>query len=145
MGKDKNKWYAAGLCFECQGCGDCCSGPEEGVIWVTQKEVEFVADFLKITPDEFSQRYTRHIGVRRSIIEEPYSKDCIFLEKVNGKKCCAIYPVRPNQCRTWPFWSSNLESPQTWNEAACKCGGMNRGKKFSFDEIEKRRKQKQWW
>ena len=83
--------------------------------------------------------------MRTSIIENPVTKDCIFLQKNGGKKICRIYPVRPNQCRRWPFWSENLASANKWNEAAQKCNGINKGKLYSFEEIEKIRKSKKWW
>ena len=49
---------------------------------------------------------------------------------------CSIYLVRPLQCRTWPFWSSNLTSAEAWNRAAKTCPGMNRGKRCEFATIE---------
>ena len=57
-------------------------------------------------------------------------------------RVCMIYPVRPTQCRIWPFWSENLASTNTWNKAAQKCPGVNRGRHYSFEEIEKIRKKK---
>lgn len=141
----KTPWYAAGLCFECTGCGNCCSGPGEGVIWVTKPEIERIADYLQLPVEEVRQRYMRRIGLRVTIIEEPQSKDCIFLEQQGDKKLCRIYPVRPNQCRTWPFWPANLDHPDHWNEATQNCPGMNRGRRFSREEIEALRKQKKWW
>jgi Fe-S-cluster containining protein len=141
----KTLWYADGLAFECQQCGRCCAGPDEGRIWVTRPEVELIADFLKISPGEFRRKYLRRLGLRSSIIEQPITKDCIFLQKIDGQKKCVIYPVRPNQCRSWPFWPSNLAKPAAWNAAAQKCPGINRGKKHSFEEIQQIRKKKKWW
>jgi len=139
------KWYVAGLHFECTECGDCCSGPEEGVIWITKPEIELAAEFLKITPEEFRKTYTKRAGLRTTIIEQRTTKDCIFLREVKGKKQCMIYSVRPNQCRTWPFWANNLTSPNTWNETLQKCPGINRGKLYNFEEIEKIKKTTKWW
>ncbi len=141
----KIPWYAAGLHFECTGCGNCCSGPGEGFIWCTAPEIKFIGEFLKLPQDELRRRFLRKVGYRTTIIEEPYSKNCIFLKTENCGKQCQIYSVRPNQCRTWPFWASNLKNPHTWNESARSCPGMNRGKMFSMKEIDKLRKQKSWW
>lgn len=141
----QNNWYIAGLNFKCSQCGSCCSGPEQGCIWVTKQEIEFIAEYLKITVSELRKKYLKRYGPRTSIIEQPVTKDCVFLLMENGVKRCQIYPVRPNQCRTWPFWLSNLESINTWNNAAQKCGGINRGRYYSFDQIEKIRKSKKWW
>ena len=142
-------WYIAGLHFECQQCGACCAGPSEGYIWVTRPEIKLIADFLKMTPAEIRRKFLRRVGLRLTVIEERSTKDCIFLNRelhgLHGKqKGCMIYPVRPRQCRIWPFWPSNLKSPETWNETAKKCPGINRGRFYSYEEIEKIKSQK-WW
>ena len=131
-----------GLHFECAQCGNCCSGPGEGCIWVTKKEIKLIADFLKITESQFRDEYIKRIGWRTTIVEQPATKDCIFLRKTDGQKKCVIYPVRPNQCITWPFWTTNLTNPKAWNKANQKCPGINRGKLYSFEQVEKIRKKK---
>jgi Fe-S-cluster containining protein len=146
MPKDRKfMWYAGGLHFECQQCGGCCSGPGEGYIWVTRPEIEFIADYLKISPSQLRWEYLKRIGLRTTIIEHRDTKDCIFLEKIDGQKRCIIYPVRPSQCRIWPFWPENIKSPDAWNKAAQKCSGVNKGRLYSFEEIEKIRKSRKWW
>jgi Fe-S-cluster containining protein len=142
---NKTAWYIAGLHFECLECGNCCSGPGEGYIWVTRPEIEFIADFLKMSIEEVRQKYLKRLGLRTSIIEHATTKDCIFLQDVDGQKKCMIYSVRPSQCRSWPFWSENLTSPNAWNEVARKCPGINRGRLYSYDEIQKIRKNQKWW
>lgn len=142
--KKKNCWYIGGLHFGCARCGRCCSGPGEGYIWVTRPEIYLIADYLKIPASELRHRYLKRLGMRHSIIENPNTRDCIFLERVGDEKKCTIYPVRPNQCRTWPFWSSNLAGSHAWNEATQRCEGISRGRYYTFDEIEKIRKSKKW-
>ncbi len=141
----KAPWYIAGLHFECVQCGRCCSGPAAGYVWVGRKEIKLISDFLKETVGQVRQKYLRRIGLRTSIVEEPNTRDCIFLKKINDQRICMIYPVRPNQCRTWPFWPSNLTDADAWNRAVQKCRGINRGRVHSFKEIEKIRKNKKWW
>lgn len=138
-------WYCGGLHFECQQCGNCCSGPAEGYIWVTRPEMELIADFLKTTVKQLRHKYLKRSGLRATILEQKNSNDCVFLQKANQQRTCMIYPVRPNQCRTWPFWPENLTNPDGWNRAARRCGGISRGKCYGFEEIEKIRKQKKWW
>jgi Fe-S-cluster containining protein len=142
LGKNKTLWYAGGLHFECQQCGACCSGPNQGYIWVTRPEIKLIADFLKIEPNQLRQNYLRRVGFRTTIIEQPSTKDCVFLRRIDSQKECVIYPTRPNQCRAWPFWPENLVNADAWNKAAQKCGGINRGKLYSFEEIEKIKKTK---
>ena len=126
-------------------CGACCAGPDEGYIWVTKPEMELIAKYLDEPVEQLWSKYLKRMGKRATIIEEPLSRDCIFLTDATGQKSCAIYPVRPNQCRTWPFWPDNLTTPNDWNRAAMKCPGINRGRLYSFEEIEKLKKQKTWW
>ncbi len=143
--RKKKLWYAAGLHFECQGCGQCCSGPDEGYIWVTRAEVERIADLLKVSQGQLRRQYLCRVGFRSSIIEDPVTKDCIFLETSGGKKGCRIYSVRPSQCRNWPFWPSNLVNPNTWNRAGQRCSGINRDGHHSFERIEEIKSNKKWW
>ncbi|MFQ6036966.1 MAG: YkgJ family cysteine cluster protein [Sedimentisphaerales bacterium] len=142
---NKTPWYIAGLHFECMRCGRCCAGPSEGYIWVTKPEIELIANYLKITTAELRHKFLRRAGLRTTIIEHHATKDCIFLQESGGQRRCIIYPVRPSQCRTWPFWPSNLANPAAWNETAQKCPGINRGRLYSYEEIEKMKTKKKWW
>ena len=141
----KHSWYIGGLHFECIECGNCCSGPDEGYIWIKKPEIELLAKHLNVPVEKLREKYLKRMGLHTTIVEKPKSKDCIFLKSVEGKKICSIYPVRPNQCRTWPFWFGNILNPNTWNRSGRKCPGINRGRLYTFEEIEEIRKQKQWW
>ena len=143
--KKRNPWYIGGLHFGCQGCGGCCSGPGEGFIWVTRREIELISDFLEMSVGDFKSLYLRRVGLRTSIVEHDLTKDCIFLENVDGAKTCAIYSVRPSQCRNWPFWPANLASAKAWNQSTRKCPGVNRGKFHDRAEIERIKKMRKWW
>lgn len=134
----KPPWYAGGLAFECQQCGRCCSGPEEGYVWVSDVEIPQIAAFLKITPEEFRRRYCRRVSGRTTIVEQPRTRDCAFLAPHGQSRGCGIYSVRPAQCRTWPFWQHNLQEPDDWARAGRRCRGVNRGKRFGVEDIEAR-------
>ena len=136
----KDKWYAAGLAFECQQSGNCCSGAP-GFVWVTKAEVRAIAKYLGRSDQWLSKEHLRRVGLRLSLTEHA-DGDCVFLERRNGATFCRIHEVKPTQCRQWPFWDSNLKSPETWNEAAQKCPGMNRGKRHDFVQIESVRLQR---
>lgn len=114
-------WYAEGLAFECTGCGNCCSG-SPGYVWVNEQEVEAIAEYLKIPIDKFRKTYLRQKEGRFALVELKYKNyDCIFLK--DNK--CSIYPVRPVQCRTYPWWIANLSSKEAWENAAKTCEGMH--------------------
>jgi len=132
----QRKWYAGGLHFECQKCGNCCSGPAEGYIWVTGTEIERIADYLQMPVEEVRSKYLRRVRLRISIIEHESTKDCVFLRTSDGHKTCMIYPVRPAQCRSWPFWRENLTDQQAWERARRKCPGINGGRIYSPGEIQ---------
>ncbi len=133
----KPPWYVAGLAFECVQCGRCCAGPEEGYVWVTDVEISEIARRLGITATETRRQYVRKACHRMTIVEDAVSRDCIFLKpRPCGGKGCSIYPVRPAQCRTWPFWPINLSSPDAWARSSVRCGGMNRGRLHAVEEIE---------
>jgi len=132
--KTKTKWYKDGLRFECTQCGNCCSGPP-GYVWVTPEEIEAIAAYLDRPDGTLDKTHLRRVGFRRSLTERP-GGDCVFLDRRDGKAFCSIYPVRPQQCRTWPFWDSNLASPQSWEDATRTCPGMNHGRHYEFVAIE---------
>lgn len=137
--KDERPWYREGLRFECTQCGDCCTG-EPGYVWVDQQEIEALARRMQMDVDVFERKFVRTVGVRKSLVE--YSDgDCIFLDPET--RGCSVYEQRPVQCRTWPFWDSTLENRRAWKETCDVCPGSGRGKLYSFEEIEIRRKERE--
>jgi len=42
---------------------------------------------------------------------------------------CKVYPVRPPQCRSWPFWKENIRNHLRWQNLAESCPGVNTGKR----------------
>ncbi|GMU33828.1 MAG: YkgJ family cysteine cluster protein [Planctomycetia bacterium] len=143
MAKTKRPWYADGLQFTCTQCGNCCTGAP-GYVYVTPEEVGKIAEFIGSPNGELGPEHLRKVGRKLSLTEDKGSGDCCFLKHVDGKRICTIYPVRPLQCRTWPFWDINLESIDDWNEAAVGCPGMNRGKSYDLVQIEVRLNAKRW-
>ncbi len=128
-------WYKDGLKFKCSGCGDCCTGAP-GYVWVNKAEVEAMAPLVDLTVEEFQEQYTRKIGIRRSL-KEFANGDCVFFD--NESRKCEIYGARPRQCRTWPFWESNLRTPEDWERTCDECPGSGTGKLYQLTEIEELR------
>jgi Fe-S-cluster containining protein len=115
-------WYEKGLHFSCTQCGNCCSGGP-GYVWVSDRDILAISEFLGLAVEDFARRYLRQLTGGISLTEHP-NYDCIFLQRSGGKALCKIYPVRPTQCRTWPFWKQNIESEEHWHHAARRCPGM---------------------
>ena len=114
------QWIGEGLPFQCTGCGKCCTGAP-GCIWVNEEEIQAIAAKLGLPQEVFRARYTEQVDDRVSLIEQPHrNNDCIFLK---GKEC-GIYDVRPTQCRTFPFWPSNVADRQSWEMTAAECEGI---------------------
>ena len=130
-GGGEGVWYAGGLRFQCTQCGDCCSGGE-GYVWVNQEEIDAMASRVGMTPVDFEERYVKRVGVRRSL-KERAGGDCVLLDEKT--RACTAYEQRPRQCRTWPFWDSNLRSPEAWAEAAEACPGCNKGNLVPLETI----------
>jgi uncharacterized protein len=127
-------WYHKGLHFKCTECGKCCTG-QPGYVWVSDKEIEEMARFLQISFETFIQRYIRKVGDRFSLIEHPRTFDCVFLKD----RKCQVYGARPTQCRTFPWWPENLETPEAWKETAERCEGIDHkdATLISLEEIKK--------
>ena len=153
---EPDPWYAEGLSFTCTQCGNCCTGGP-GFVWISDEEVERLAEFLKLTKDEVIDKYCRKIGRRISLNETLMPNgnyDCIFLTEIEPapgagvrqkRRGCSIYPVRPLQCRTWPFWDGNLSSRKAWEISSKRCPGMDKGgRKFAKEEIDALRDAKDW-
>jgi uncharacterized protein len=128
-------WYKDGLRFRCTQCGDCCTG-EPGYVWVNAEEIAAIADFRGDPVEEATGLYTRLTPSGRTLREKP-NGDCVFYEHGRG---CTIYPVRPRQCRTWPFWASNVETPSDWERTCSVCPGSGQGELIPAEEITRRLK-----
>ncbi len=128
-------WFRDGLRFECTRCGHCCTGAP-GFVWINDAELSALAEFLGTPSNDVEKVYTRPASRGRSLREKT-NGDCVFYDKMAG---CTIYPVRPTQCRTWPFWESNLASPQTWKKTCQVCPGSGQGELIDTEEIVRRLK-----
>lgn len=125
-------WYKDGLRFCCTQCGNCCTGPP-GYVWVNGKEMEQIAAYLGDGVARLRSEFVREVGVRYSLRERA-NGDCVFLD-ANTRRC-TIYAVRPRQCRSWPFWPSNLRSPQDWQQTCEFCPGAGQGEMVPLEQIE---------
>ncbi len=128
-------WYANGLSFACTRCGNCCTGAP-GFVWVQPHEIGPLAERTGLSEAEFVRKHTRRIRGRVSLLEHE-NGDCEFLARDgSGRAACLVHDARPLQCRTWPFWESNLQSPRVWEVASRNCPGMNQGTRHALPVIQ---------
>lgn len=130
MGNDL--WYKEGLRFQCLKCGNCCTG-FSGTVRVCDNEIVRLSNRLGLAEEEFRKNYTRGVGRGVVSLIEKKNTDCIFYDE---EKKCTVYADRPRQCRTWPFWRSNVHSPERWKRGAERCPGMNRGRLYGANLIK---------
>lgn len=109
------------LRFACQqGCIRCCD--VKGFVYLSETDVKRAAEFLKLDQAEFEQRYVirfRHV-IR---LRKPLDSQCHFLTEGG----CSIHPVKPTQCRLYPYWPELVETAKAWNEAGKFCPGIGKG------------------
>jgi len=115
-----------GLRFACRpGCTNCCRVP--GFVYITERDLRRIASFLHISAGDFEARYvyrTRH----RLRLRKPRRSQCYFLA-ADG---CRIHPVKPTQCRLFPFWPELVEDRDVWRETAALCPGIGTGPVFQI-------------
>lgn len=78
----------------------------------------------------FRKRYLAEDENGESVLVLKDNGDCAFWD--DG---CRIYPARPRQCRTFPFWKETLVSRKSWEELKDFCHGIDAGKLYSLQEI----------
>ena len=127
-------WYKDGLRFRCTGCVNCCTGAP-GAVWVTDDEIRRIAEHTGKTIGEVRLFHTRLV-VGRTSLTEFANGDCTFFDGETRR--CTIYEARPTQCRTWPFWPGNVETPEAWEAVKKDCPGAGRGDFVALDEITRR-------
>jgi Fe-S-cluster containining protein len=151
-------FYSEGLRFSCTRCSACCRY-EPGFVFLSENDAAFLAAELGLGYAAFVQTYCRWVpwfpletkfstetrspaetrppaaawegGLERLSLKEKSDNDCIF-----WKDGCLVYRARPVQCRTFPFWRSLLDSPESWEWAAGTCPGMGKGVLHSVEHIE---------
>ncbi len=125
---NRSYFFDQGLRFECQRCGACCTG-EPGFIFVNMREIVQIARYISRDPSGFIDEYLYPFRTGYSIKEHDDGR-CLFYQEG-----CTIYPVRPEQCRTFPFWFENLRSLKKWRKVTRECPGIDKGSTYSKEQI----------
>lgn len=134
-------WYADGLRFACTRCGNCCRNHGRyAYVYLAPADVRAIAGYLGLPEAQFLARYCQEENGWISLRMD--SPACPFLEAGNT---CAIYPVRPKQCATWPFWKENLRREVWQGEVKADCPGIDQGELHPREEIERIARETEEW
>jgi len=128
-------FYRDGLRFECTRCSSCCRF-DPGFVFLSYRDLERLVETIGMERELFLRRYCRAVyvnGVYRLSLKEKENFDCIFWEK----GVCRVYEARPVQCSSYPFWADNLRNMDRWNHLENSCPGVNRGRLYVREEIDR--------
>lgn len=114
--------------FQCRTCGECCTG--YGGTYLTEKDIENIANFIDSDKDTFVKTYCSISGGKLLITCGPDGK-CVFFDP---DRQCTIHPVKPKMCRAWPFIENLLKTPGNWELMAQACPGIITG--FTHEQIK---------
>ena len=130
--KDRPFYQRHPLHFECTGCGACCTGGAGEHVFLDTAEARSICEHLNLTWRWFSRRYLTRSADGERVLAMTAKGACVFLRPDGG---CGIYPVRPLQCQTYPFWPEIVSSRAAWRREATRCEGMGRGARISLRQI----------
>jgi len=136
-------------------CGTCCTGLNEGEVYLYKEDLirlanflglkgkkglrDFANKYLKVIDDSF---YWKDKGEQRGKTYRFKSlgfkftgedEHCHFLKE----NICTVHIYRPFQCRSFPFWQMMVSSKKNFDDYTKKCKGLQvlKGKYYSRDEI----------
>jgi uncharacterized protein len=112
------------LHFACTRCGRCCEMPGDYFVFLTEAEGELIRVHRGVSKAWFRRRYLRRLEEGQLVLASGRNDRCIFLD-AQGR--CSIYPVRPVQCRTYPFWPEIAGNERAWHREGRRCEGIDRG------------------
>jgi len=126
-----------GLAFQCQQCSYCCRF-EPGFVFLTNSDIRNLASYFNVSTKAFIKNHCREVyggdGTKISL-KEKKNHDCQYWDEG-----CTVYPARPVQCISYPFWPSILSSEESWQKEAEFCPGIGKGPLLTEEEIHKRMK-----
>lgn len=128
-------WYRDGLNFTCTRCSRCCRH-DSGYVFLSEHDLKRLMAHFGLDRRSFIDRYCVEVDfgfTSRLSLKEQENFDCVFWK--NGG--CTVYEARPLQCRAYPFWPQNMDSPGSWEDLKRECPGINVGRHHSREDIEK--------
>lgn len=120
---------AEGVRFRCTDCGACCSGAP-GKVRVSDEEIRKISAFRNQSEADFRRTEIREVD-GENLLRENANGDCVFF--VQNR--CLIHPVKPRQCRAYPFWFRNVRSEAAWQKTCEECPGIGEGDLYHPEQI----------
>ncbi|MFA5569830.1 MAG: YkgJ family cysteine cluster protein [Sphaerochaetaceae bacterium] len=129
-------FYEQGLRFTCQDSCYYCCGVEPGFVFLTKSDLRRLSEFLSLSKEDVIRAYCRKVpfgSFSYISLNEKKNHDCIFL---HDQKKCSVYQGRPTQCKTYPFWSTIVDSQESWSREKEYCPGINVGQLHTKEDID---------
>jgi Fe-S-cluster containining protein len=103
-------------------------------VFISQSDLGDLCEYLPLDRRSVIDSYCRWVPFGSAVhlsLQEKANKDCVFW-KDGG---CSVYPARPTQCRTYPFWNTIVDDEQHWNSEADECPGIGLGPAWPASKI----------
>jgi Fe-S-cluster containining protein len=97
---------------------------------VSEEEIRAISEYRKLPEEDFRASDVRE-EAGELLLRERENGDCVLFE--NGR--CSVHPVKPKQCRLYPFWFRNVRSGEAWARTCRECPGIGEGEWVSPEEI----------
>ena len=104
--------------IDCTVCANCC---RVATAQVSERDVERLARYLRISPDRFLAEYTIESEEEGRILKRDRKTGCVFLDGND----CTVYDARPETCQKFPHLvrgsGSILSRMWQFVDRACYC------------------------
>jgi len=104
--------------IDCTACANCC---RVATAKVTERDIEKLARYLRISPARFVADYTQESEEDGLVLKRTDEKGCVFLDG----NTCTVYDARPDACEKFPHLVRGAGSiaSRMWQFAdrACYC------------------------
>jgi Fe-S-cluster containining protein len=101
-------------------------------VFLDDDEAEGIRAHLGLSRGWFRRHYLKRLPEGDVVASWQSDGRCVFLD-ARGE--CSIYPVRPLQCRTYPFWPEIVRRQRDWQRESRRCEGINRGAAMSVTRV----------
>jgi len=122
------------LCFSCTACGDCCTSGDDYHVYLDGREAGRIRKYLNLSKGWFRRRYLERLESGELVAAFEADGRCVFL---GANRQCTVYPVRPLQCRTYPFWPELTGNLKAWQAEAKRCEGIDQGRRVPLERIRR--------